>query len=76
MSAWTPAQEEAAAAVVDAAAPAAVVLIGAAAVDLHVPMHWRRTHDLDLALAVELDAFRAAAGVRRGCGSRSRCAAG
>ncbi len=59
MSAFTLAEEETLAELIDAVAPAAVVLIGAAAVDLHMPMHWRRTHDLDLVVAIELDAFRA-----------------
>lgn len=59
MSAFTPAQAEALADVSDAVAPAPVVLIGAAAVDLHVPMGWRRTQDLDLVVAIELDAFHA-----------------
>ena len=40
MSAFTLAEEETLAALIDAVAPAAVVLIGAAAVDLHVPMAW------------------------------------
>lgn len=59
MSAFTPAQEEALADVSDAVGLAPVVLIGAAAIDLHVPMGWRRTQDLDLVVAIDLDTFHA-----------------
>lgn len=36
-------------------APTPMVLIGAAAVGCHVPMDWRRTEDLDLVVAIELE---------------------
>lgn len=59
MTLLDPAQEEALQQITDAVAPAQVVLIGAAAVGVHVPMTWRRTSDLDLVLAIEVDAVDA-----------------
>ena len=59
MTRLDPAQEEALHQLTAAVAPAQVVLIGAAAVGVHVPMTWRRTSDLDLVLAIDVDAFGA-----------------
>lgn len=36
-------------------APTPMVLIGASAVGCYVPMEWRRTEDLDIVVALELD---------------------
>lgn len=57
MSPFTPAQERTLRDVLDAVAPAEVVLIGATAVGLYVPMEWRKTHDLDLVLAIGVAAL-------------------
>lgn len=38
-----------------ALAPAPVVLVGASAIDRHLPLTWRKTNDLDIVAAASLD---------------------
>jgi predicted nucleotidyltransferase len=40
-----------------ALSPATVVLVGASAIDRHLPLTWRKTNDLDIVAAIELDTF-------------------
>ncbi len=49
-----------------ALSPAPVVLVGASAIDRHLPLTWRKTNDLDIVAAIEIDTLQGLADPLRG----------